>query len=354
MQKNKIALLPALEKIEGVISASGDGLIGGSAGLSIFYHQLYLTSENESHLEKSRELITAAVEAYAGMEDISFRDGSFGVALSINYMMNAGVIAIDAGELSESIDTPVYISSLRSIVQGHYDFWEGGLGAVPYAYERLPDARAKGYLHQVHSLMADSKLLGIYMDGIMEYLSAGATRANGSMILRILDQITNIVKILIQFRKLLPQITGIDAGLSSFADWIVGVRSDLKRLNNESEYLFFELRLCFILLQIGNEHQKDFALLILNDLYSKREDLLNSPLPLTCINGLGEWAYIFKKLHRTFDLSVAGTEYNFWIAVINAEVLKGTCTRDLAGIGIVLTDYLNDLDNGLIDKLLLM
>ncbi|HEU5292867.1 MAG TPA: lanthionine synthetase LanC family protein [Cyclobacteriaceae bacterium] len=139
-----------LEDIESKISqhvVDDISLFYGKSGICIFYFEMFRHFGTPAYLGKCEKLIDEIVGALKDRKtDYTISRGLAGTAWALDFLSSRGV-EIDT-QYKADIDALLYINSLRALMNRSVGYFDGSLGTVLYAANRLPDDKATGFLYQ--------------------------------------------------------------------------------------------------------------------------------------------------------------------------------------------------------------
>ncbi|HEU5292868.1 MAG TPA: lanthionine synthetase C family protein [Cyclobacteriaceae bacterium] len=125
---------------------AGAGLLTGNAGVALFYNELYAFTGEERYLDICVDRITKSVDALGiSGTPYSFCNGFAGVGWVVDRIMKSGIIE-KSEELFDEIENKLFLVGRSEIQKGRYDFLHASGGVALLALSRLPRENAKKFL----------------------------------------------------------------------------------------------------------------------------------------------------------------------------------------------------------------
>ncbi len=117
-------------------------LVGGSAGIALFYFYCSKYTSNENCYDKGYELISNIFDSInQGEGYYSFSNGITGIGWLIEHLEEQGFIDSDTNEMLSGLDVFAYDRMIFEIQSKNFDFLHGALGIGFYLLSRLKKNR---------------------------------------------------------------------------------------------------------------------------------------------------------------------------------------------------------------------
>jgi lantibiotic modifying enzyme len=109
-------------------------LLGGKAGVALFFYYYWLFSKNDKHLHKANSIILKNIDFFANSKSqvYSLCNGNAGFMWTINHLITNSFIDGDCNDLFHERDTLIFSLMKNDILGGKYDFLHNALGAGLY------------------------------------------------------------------------------------------------------------------------------------------------------------------------------------------------------------------------------
>jgi len=112
------------------------GLFNGRAGMTFFYAQLYLQTNNQLHFEMASRLLEECLQEIGEIKiSSSFVEGFTGIAWLIKNLIKGGIVDPSAGSILEMFE-PIIIESIQHDQENsNFEFFNGIVGKGMYFLE---------------------------------------------------------------------------------------------------------------------------------------------------------------------------------------------------------------------------
>jgi lantibiotic modifying enzyme len=143
------ALLKNTEKLENSI-----GLMGGKAGVALFFFYYAQLTMEEKYIEYAHELI-ADIFDIINKESCfhTFAGGLAGVGWMMEHLVQNDFVEANTDEILQDLDPFLHKSMVYDSENGNYDFLHGAVGKGAYFLERLSKKESKDYLIELVNLL---------------------------------------------------------------------------------------------------------------------------------------------------------------------------------------------------------
>jgi len=394
--KNKRLFLEKLSEISDVLINRFDavpnlGGIGGIAGIAMFqfYYADYLGSEE--HLESGIKMISHSIEKInQGYTHPSYCNGIAGLAWTISHLNAEGYINIDCDELLSPFDDYLHNEMKIEFENGNYDFLHGALGYAFYFFTRYRATENKELQEKYEAIILESihdlKNLAIrkgdtiswssFLDVTKERKGANLSFAHGiSGIIDFLSRLYTHETFKIESQELLHggikfllEHEAMDrTDLSLFPNWIEE-NSEIE-YNSRIAWCYGDLGIGTSLLRAGiaidDSSLQKKAVGILEHCSFRRSPSTSLVLDAGFCHGSFGNALIFKRIFKETGNKLFKEAFHFWMedglkksvhhdgfagykqwnGLENKWVPKLSLLEGVAGIGLVMVDYLSEKDN---------
>jgi lantibiotic modifying enzyme len=142
-------LLKNTEKLKDSI-----GLMGGKAGVALFFFYYAQLTMEEKYVDYAHELITEIFDIINKESCIhTFAGGLAGVGWMMEHLAQNDFVEADTDEILQDLDPFLHKSMLFDIENGNYDFLHGAVGIGTYFLDRLSKKESKDYLIELVDLL---------------------------------------------------------------------------------------------------------------------------------------------------------------------------------------------------------
>ena len=140
----------ALTDLPQEISNQGS-LMGGLAGISLFYLYLARYTENEEHLERGATLIEQAFGLLYRSEKPfpTFAGGAAGIGWTLEHAVQHEFLDLDTNEVLGQLDHYLGSYMIAEMSRGNYDYLHGALGMALYLVNRSDTSTGAPYLEEL-------------------------------------------------------------------------------------------------------------------------------------------------------------------------------------------------------------
>ena len=159
LQTKVTAIESALSQLPNEVSMHG-GLMGGLAGISLFYFYLARYTEKEQHLDRAAKLIE---EAFGGLYKSenpfpTFAGGAAGIGWTLEHAVQHDFLDLDTNEVLGQLDHYLGSYMMAEMDRGNYDYLHGALGMALYLVNRGDTTVAAPYLVEVTEALLERSI----------------------------------------------------------------------------------------------------------------------------------------------------------------------------------------------------
>jgi len=362
---------------------SDASLYVGTTGEFIFFLNLFLLDPNPIYHDAGALFIDKSIDAIENqLLDYTLCAGLSGIAWGIVHLAKQNLIGIENESFFSELDNHIYEYALKDIkIKGNVDILYGGLGAMVYFLERLPNEDARNYLGEiVNELWLSAVVEMDEVKWINSFNSSYTVNSIGDEYnLGLAHGITGIIAVLCKVYDQQIEQDRCSYLINGSINWLLkqklpetfysifptAVGKDIEVYNSRLGWCYGDLPIAWVLYQAGislnrKEWQQEAIRIMLHA--SKRRELeKNEVLDAGICHGTAGIAHLFNRFyHKTQepDLKEAA---NYWIneTIKMAKFEDGlagykawhgkkgwnNCTgllEGIAGIGIVLISAINE------------
>lgn len=137
----KISFVKQIEEIEKQLSfTNSSSLLGGNAGLILFYIYYYKATGNEKYLEIANKQIECEIENLAfDNTPVDFGSGMTGLFWLLLHCQNSGYIELPTDFFANATRETLAMHSDRFLEDGYFDYFYGGLSSCMFFLEDKSD-----------------------------------------------------------------------------------------------------------------------------------------------------------------------------------------------------------------------
>lgn len=135
-------------------------LMGGAAGIAIFYANLFRLTKDIDHKNKCEYFTEYTIRGLSRRElHHSYCNGFTGIGWALNHLAKQNIISISDLKIDflEELDTYIYSKGKSDLDRKKYDFLHGPIGAVHYALERTHKEDAVDFIKYFVGKISDMK-----------------------------------------------------------------------------------------------------------------------------------------------------------------------------------------------------
>lgn len=129
-------------------------LLGGNAGIALFYYYYFLFTANKDYRLIANSLLLNSINSISKDNyNFSFGKGACGIAWCLQLLQKNGLIQFNPELVLSNIDKHIYNYTSRCLIENNYDFIYGGIGGAIYFLERIPNTYAYSALIKIIDLI---------------------------------------------------------------------------------------------------------------------------------------------------------------------------------------------------------
>ncbi len=136
------------------LNNKNSGIHTGSAGIALFFHHLNQIIPNESNHDNCLRHIEKCVDAIENQQlGYTFCSGIAGIAWGLEYFSDKGLFEVEEEDFLSELDIHIFNHATNDIENNNVDFLHGGIGAIAYFLNRLPNIYAEDCLIKFVNLL---------------------------------------------------------------------------------------------------------------------------------------------------------------------------------------------------------
>lgn len=333
-------LIETIETISKILSSDNNqdnkniGIHTGAIGTALFFYHLNQVIPNESHHDNCLQYIKKSIEAIEKQQiGYTFCSGIAGIAWGLEYFSDKGLFEIEEEDFLSELDIHIFNHATNDIENNNVDFLHGGVGAIAYFLNRLPNIYAEGCLIKFVNLLWEKaekekneiKWKNVFNrdpsePNIIKEYNLGLSHGIPSIII-ILIKIYNKNIAASKCKELINGSIGwlLSQKLPESCNSIFpnSVGSTIEKHNSRLAWCYGDLGIAAILWQAGkilnNEAWEQEALGIMLHASERKDLFKNDVMDAGICHGTAGIAHIFNRFYWETKMPVFKETANYWI-----------------------------------------